>query len=156
MKRFPALLLFLTIALSLTSFTLPSPSLVGQWKGEDDGEVGIISFDKEGYVSFTVYGEQVGGKEYKAEGLLFDMYYEADESVLPHKMDFVIKMHDGQTEVARMLGIYTFADDNTLIINMKFDGSDRPETLDDASEDQITLTRMSEKKGKKKKGKSEK
>jgi len=151
MKRLPAILFFLAIALSLTSFTLPSPSIVGQWKGEDDGEVGIISFDKEGYVSFTVNGEQVGGKEYKAEGLVFDMYYESDESVQPYKMDFVIKMHDGQLEVARMQGIYAFTDDNTLIINMKFDGSERPQSLDDTSEDQITLTRMSEKKGKKKK-----
>ncbi len=151
MKRLPAILLFLAVALSFTSFSLTSPSIVGQWKGEDDGEVGIISFDKEGYVSFTVNGEQVGGKGYKAEGLVFDMYYESDESVHPHKMDFVIKMQESQMEVARMLGIYTFTDDNTLVINMKFDGSDRPETLDDASSDQITLTRMTEKKGKKKK-----
>jgi hypothetical protein len=155
MKRLPVTLFFLAIALSLTSFTLPSPSLVGQWKGEDDGEVGIISFDKEGYVSFTVNGEKIGGKEYTAEGLVFDMYYESDESVQPHKMDFVIKMHAGEMEVARMQGIYTFRDDNTLVINMKFDGSDRPVTLDNDSDDQITLTRMSEKKGKKKKVKSE-
>ena len=65
-------------------------------------------------------------------------------------MDFVIKMDDEEMEVARMLGIYHFVDDNTLIINMKFDGSPRPTMMDEESIDQITLTRMADKKKKKK------
>jgi hypothetical protein len=142
MKKFAFLLLFAAFAASLTSFTLPKPSLIGKWKGEDGGEVGIITFDKQGYVSFTVNDEVVGGKEYKAEGLVFDMYYETDDSVTPNNMDFVIKIHDGQIEVARMQGIYKFVDDKTLVIHMKFDGTERPTALDDTSQDQITLKKM--------------
>src|SRR5688572_2878885 len=105
MKRiliFPAIL---ALALCMTSFTPPSPSLIGQWKGEDNGEVGIITFEKEGYVSFTINDEKVGGKDYESEGIVFDMFYETDETVTPHTMDFVIKMDDEDVEVARMLGI---------------------------------------------------
>jgi hypothetical protein len=156
MKRLAFLPLLFALATICTSFTLPSPSLTGQWKGEDNGEVGIISFEKEGYVSFTINNEKVGGKGYQAEGVVFDMFYETDESVTPHHMDFVIKMVEGGVEIARMLGIYQFADDNTLIINMKFDGSPRPTTWDENSDDQIQLTRMTEESTGKKKKKSKK
>jgi len=142
MKNYAFLLLFVASAASLTSFTMPKSTLIGKWKGEDGGEVGVITFDKQGFVSFTVKGEVIGGKEYKAEGLVFDMYYETDESVTPHTMDFVIKIHDGQVEVARMLGIYQLVDDKTLVIHMKFDGTERPAALDDESQDQITLKKM--------------
>ena len=150
MKRFFLFTALLALAFCITSFAPPSPSLIGQWKGEDKGEVGIITFEKEGYVSFTLNDEKVGGKDYKSEGIVFDMFYETDETVTPNTIDFVIKLNDDEMEVARMLGIYHFVDDNTLIINMKFDGSPRPTMMDEESIDQITLTRMAEKKKKKK------
>jgi len=151
MKRIFLFPVSLAIAFCILSFTPPSPSLIGKWKGEDNGEVGIITFEKEGYVSFTINDEKVGGKDYESEGIVFDMFYETDETVTPHTMDFVIKMDDEEVEVARMLGIYHFVDDNTLIINMKFDGSTRPTMMDEESIDQITLTRMTDKKQKKNK-----
>ena len=150
MKRILIYPLILVLAFCISSFTSPSPSLIGQWKGEDNGEVGIITFEKEGYVSFTINDEKVGGKDYESEGLVFDMFYETDETVNPNTIDFVIKLDDDEVEVARMLGIYHFVDDNTLIINMKFDGSPRPMVMDEESIDQITLTRMADKKKKKK------
>lgn len=142
MKKSTFGLLSLFITITFYTHTISAQSLVGKWKGEDNGEVGVINFDKEGYVSFTVGGELVGGKNYQAEGLTFDMFYETDDSVTPHMVDFIIKMDDGQVEVARMQGIYDLVDKKTLVINMKFDGSERPTALDDTSEDQITLKKM--------------
>jgi hypothetical protein len=142
MKKSTFGLLSLFITITFFTQTIAAQSLVGKWKGEDNGEVGIINFDKDGYVSFTVGGELVGGKNYQAEGLTFDMFYETDDSVTPHTVDFVIKMDEGQVEVARMQGIYNLVDKKTLVINMKFDGTERPTALDDASEDQITLKKM--------------
>lgn len=142
MKKSTISLLSLFLTITLSSQITSAQSLVGKWKGEDNGEVGIIHFDKDGYVSFTVGGEHVGGKNYQAEGLTFDMFYETDDSVTPHKVDFIIKMDEGQIEVARMQGIYNLVDKKTLVINMKFDGSERPAALDDTSEDQITLKKM--------------
>lgn len=142
MKKTTFNLLLLLITITLSTQFVSAQSLVGKWKGEDNGEVGIINFDKDGYVSFTVGGELVGGKNYQAEGLTFDMFYETDDSVMPHTVDFIIKMDEGQIEVARMQGIYDLVDKKTLVINMKFDGTERPAALDDASEDQITLRKM--------------
>lgn len=146
MKNASTSLLILWITLSFTTTTLSAQSLIGKWKGEDGGEVGIITFDKEGYVAFTVNGESIGGKAYKVEGMVFDMVYEIDDTVTPHTMDFVISMDGSELEVSRMEGIYRFDDDKTLVINMKFDGSGRPEAFDDSSDDQIRLTKTKKKK----------
>ena len=133
---------FLAIAFSFTSFTLKAPTLIGKWQGEDEGDVGIITFDKSGYVSFTVDGEVVGGKNYKVEGIVMDMYYETDDTVTPHTIDFIFKIDEGQIEISRMLGIYKLVNEKTLILNMKFDGAERPTMLDENSKDQITLTKI--------------
>lgn len=139
---------FFLLCFLVSTTLISAQSLVGSWKGEDNGEVGVINFDDKGYVSFTVNDEVIGGKQYKSEGLVFDMYYEINDAVTPHTMDFVIKMAD-DIEVGRMMGIYAFADDQTLIINMNFEGGDRPVALDESSENQITLSKIKSKKKKK-------
>ena len=100
MKNSTISLLSLLITITFSTQSVSAQSLVGKWKGEDNGEV------------------------------------------TPHTVDFIIKMDDGQIEVARMEGIYNLLDKKTLVINMKFDGTDRPTALDDDSEDQITLKKM--------------
>ena len=61
MKNSTISLLSLLITITFSTQSVSAQSLVGKWKGEDNGEVGVINFDKEGYVSFTVGGELVGG-----------------------------------------------------------------------------------------------
>ncbi len=140
---------FFLLSTFLLTHQMNAQSLVGNWKGEDDGEVGVINFDEDGYVSFTVNGEEIGGKQYKSEGLVFNMFYEINDAVTPHTMDFVIKMAD-DIEVGRMMGIYAFDGNETLIINMNFDGGERPAALDESSDNQITLSKIKSKKKKKK------
>ena len=127
---------------NVKSFTTKTPTLIGKWQGEDEGEMGIITFEKGGYVSFIVDGEVVGGKKYAVEGIVMDVYYETDDSVIPHTIDFIFKLNEGQIEISRMLGIYQLVDEKTLILNMKFDGQERPTILDENSKDQITLTKF--------------
>jgi len=132
----------IAVAFTLTSFAMKAPTLIGKWQGEDEGQVGIITFDKSGYVSFTVDGKVIGGKKYEVEGVVMDMYYETDNSVTPHAIDFVFKLNEDQTELSRMLGIYELVDEKTLILNMKFDGAERPDRMDAGSKDQITLKKV--------------
>lgn len=133
---------FIIVSFMMTSFSTKTPTLVGKWKGEDEGEVGIITFDKGGYVSFTVEGEVVGGKNYSVDGVVMDMVYETDDSVTPHTIDFIFKLNEGQVEISRMLGIYQLVDEKTLILNMKFDGQERPVMMDENSVEQITLKKI--------------
>src|SRR6187549_2229336 len=142
MKSLYTLSALIIASFLLTSFTTKTPTLVGKWKGEDAGEVGIITFDKAGYVSFTVDGEVVGGKNYSVDGIVMDMVYETDDSVTPHTIDFIFKLNEGQIEVSIMLGIYELVDEKTLILNMKFDGKERPVILDENSVEQITLRKI--------------
>ena len=140
MKHFSALIL---LSLFLFGFTAnKTSSLVGKWRGEDGKEVGFIVFDKKGYVSFSIRDQVIGGKNYLSDGVVYDMTYEADDQVLPMRLDFVIITHEDKTEIARMPGIYKLTNDETLVINMKFDGSSRPTTFDEESDDQITLTKI--------------
>jgi hypothetical protein len=143
MKQIFTISVFIAFAFTITSFTTKTPTLIGKWQGEDEGQVGIITFEKGGYVSFFVDGEVVGGKKYEVEGIVMDVYYETDDSSTPHTIDFVFKLHEGQIEISRMLGIYHLVNDKTLILNMKFDGQERPKMLDETSKDQIMLKKVS-------------
>jgi len=133
---------FLICFISLCFFTLSihAQSFKGTWTGESNGEVGTMSFDKKGYVAFIIDGEKVGGKEYIAEGVKLSMRYEYNEAIEPHTMDFIILM--GEEELVRMLGIYKFIDKDTFILNMDFEGKDRPLAFDEDDKNQVTLKKM--------------
>ncbi len=131
-----ALLAFLVFALPMA---LPAQSLIGKWKGTSEGEVGMMTFDKAGYVTFTTGGQSIGGKEFDAEGITMSMTYETDATTDPHTIDLVMTMGKEKIEVARMPGIYKFEGKKTLIINMNFDGTERPLKFDETDKNQITL-----------------
>ena len=136
-SSFLAILLLIGFQIISTSST--AQSFKGQWKGESNGEIGTMSFDKKGYVAFIIDGEEVGGKEYVIEGVKMSMTYAYDESIEPHTLDFIISMEN--EEITRMLGIYKFIDKNTLVINMDFDGIARPLEFGEDDKNQVTLKR---------------
>ena len=117
-------------------------SFKGKWKGTSNGEMGMMTFDKKGYVTFIIGGKTIGGKKFSSEGTDLTMHYEYNEKANPHTMDFVIGLADGSMELTRMMGIYKFVDDKTLIINMDFDGKVRPNAFNEEDKNQITLTKM--------------
>lgn len=133
-------LLFLFISLPLFTLISYSQSFKGTWKGESQGEIGTMTFDKKGYVAFIIDGEAVGGKEYIIEGVKMSMTYEYDEAAEPHTLDFIISMSN--EEITRMLGIYKFIDKNTLVINMDFDGIARPLEFGEDDKNQVTLKKI--------------
>ena len=139
MKQLTSFFILFILLLGFTAATTKSSPLVGKWRGEDGGEVGFITFEQKGYVTFSIQGQEIGGKEYLSDGIVYDMIFETNESREPYLIDFVIRTNKDQLEIARMPGIYKFVDKETLVINMKFDGSARPEAFDETSDDQITL-----------------
>ncbi len=142
MKQLISILFLFPLLIGLSAASVKPSGLVGKWKGEDGGEVGFITFDKKGYVTFFIRDQEIGGKKYLSEGVLYDMLYETDESAEPYKIDFVIKLIADGSEISRMPGIYKLIDQNTLVINMKFDGSVRPTQFEDESHDQIMLRKL--------------
>lgn len=130
------------LLLAGTAQTTFAQSLKGKWKGESNGEVGMMSFDKEGYVTFSSGGETVGGKNFTSEGITMSMRYEADDTKDPATLDFVMQVEGLEFEAARMQGIYKFVNPKTLIVNMDFSGTHRPAKFDPEDPNQITLHKV--------------
>lgn len=138
MKNFGLLILISLGTMTLTLPVLSAQALKGKWEGTSEGEMGMVEFDKQGYVTLVVGGEVIGGKKFEAEGLSMYMKYHTDNTREPYTIDFIMYMSDN-TEIARMLGIYKLVDAKTLILNMDFDGIRRPEKFDAANPNQIEL-----------------
>ena len=136
------LLLSILLITGTSLITAQDSRLTGKWTGLSEGERGIMTFDKDGYASFTIEGETIGGKKYKADGILMTMTYEYDDQVVPHTIDFVISTAEENIEIIRMKGIYKFVNDRTMIFNMKFDDSERPLEFNKADPNQIILTKI--------------
>ncbi|MEZ4792133.1 MAG: hypothetical protein R2783_01240 [Gelidibacter sp.] len=48
---------------------------IGKWTGEDKHKIGYISFDNEGYATFEIDGQVLGGKEFELNGEKGKMTY---------------------------------------------------------------------------------
>jgi uncharacterized protein (TIGR03067 family) len=133
--------LFLSFQL-IALHSATAQSLKGKWQGTSEGEVGKMTFDKKGYVSFIIDGKPMGGKKFSSEGADLTMRYEYNEKADPHTLDLIITLSDGSMELARMKGIYQFVDDKTLVLNMDFEGNARPKAFNKEDKNQVTLTRI--------------
>ncbi len=141
----PTRVLAFVLFLGLQLFPI-SPSTAqsfnGHWQGLSEGEVGKMTFDKKGYVTFIINDQPMGGKKFTSEGIDMTMRYEYDDHVTPHTIDFVLSMAGDGTELTRMLGIYQFVNAKTLIINMDFEGKARPTVFDPEDKNQIQLSKI--------------
>ena len=132
----------LSIFFFLVTLSLHAQSLVGKWHGDSQGEVGTMTFDKDGYVTFIMDGEKLGGKKFISEGVELSMRYELNNKVEPNTLDLILMSGDETIEFSRMLGIYKFINAKTLLINMDFEGKSRPLEFDDDDANQIELKRI--------------
>jgi len=119
-------LLLLLLIISLSSFHLnyQTTDFVGKWIGEENGEIGFVVFDKEGYASFEVDGKILGGKEFTINGEKGKMTYEVNSDTNPIEIDFTLtKLKTGEQK--QLLCIARFIDKNSMEFAISFD-TDRP------------------------------
>jgi hypothetical protein len=119
-------LFILLIILPLLSFNsnFNPDYLIGKWIEEDKGEIGFITFDKEGYVSFEIDGQVIGGKEFVLDGKKGKMTYEVNVEKEPIEIDFTVTKIESN-ESKKMLCIAKFEDENNMILTTIF-SSERP------------------------------
>ena len=128
---------FLIIPLFLLNSTSQKEDFVGKWIGEDQGEIGFISFDTEGYAAFEIEGQLMGGKEFYMNGQKGKMTYTINTKTSPIEVDFILtKVITGESK--NILGIAEFLDKDTMNFNMSFDAT-RPSEF---GENAITLKRV--------------
>jgi len=135
MKRI-LILLFVLPFLSFNS-SLDSFNLIGKWTGEDKGEIGFITFDKEGYATFEIEGQVIGGKEFLMNGKKGEMTYELNLDKNPIEIDLTITKLESK-EQKKILCIAEFKDENNMIFAMTFN-SQRPTEFN--NENSINLRR---------------
>jgi hypothetical protein len=125
------------ISLLLLNTTSQKENFVGKWTGEDQGEIGYIIFDDEGYAAFEIEGGILGGKEFFIKGEKGKMTYTINYETSPIEVDFIVtKIVSGESKT--ILGIAEFKDENTMIFDMSFEDI-RPYEFGDSS---ITLKRV--------------
>ena len=128
---------FFIIPLFLLNTTSQKEDFIGKWTGEDQGEIGFIIFDDEGYASFEVEGQILGGKEFFMNGKKGKMTYTINYETNPIEVDFTMtKIESGESKI--ILGIAEFTDEDTMTFDMTFD-TERPSEFGDNS---ITLKRV--------------
>ncbi len=136
MKKILILLLAIPF-LALTTNNSITNQFIGKWAGEDKGDIGYINFDKDGYASFEIKGQVVGGKEFVMDGKKGKITYKIDESTNPIHVDFVLtKLESGEQK--RLLCIARFKNENEMMFAINF-GDTRPTEFN--SENSITLKR---------------
>jgi len=71
--------------------------LVGTWVGNDkEGILIKFIFDDEGYVTMVSDGVEFGGKKFDVNGISASMKYKTDQSVNPHKVNYLLKDLSGE------------------------------------------------------------
>ena len=125
--------------LFLNSFTTSQERIVGKWKGEDKGETGFLTLTEDGFATFQLNDQVLGGKSFEMRGMTVQMTYEVDRSQYPIAMDFVISTTSGDEEIGRMLGIIEMLGKDELHLAMNFEGNERPKDFDG---DNIVFNRM--------------
>lgn len=135
------LLLVLFILTNICYSQNAQKNIIGEWIATDfDGNVSNMIFSNDNYISMTINGEFVDGKNFvikggKNDGQKAFMKYEIDDSSLPIKIDIVaIKFEGGKNiEKGRILGILDFLN-NEMRINMSF-GGPRESGFDDSNKE---------------------
>ena len=119
-------ILLLIFILPLFSYTSDSVSedFIGKWIGDDKGQIGVMIFDKDGYVSIEIQGEVLGGKEFERNGKKGSMTYEIRPNKDVFEVDFILTILD-TNEQKKLLGIAKLKDKNNMVFAMSFKG-ERP------------------------------
>jgi len=127
MKKFLLLFLILT---SVSYAQSKKEILVGDWQGTDiNGVKNKMIFTPDNFISMTINGEFIDGKNYiikggKKDGQKALLKYEIDESKVPITMDIIaIALEkDKEVEKGRILAILDFKSDDEVRINLGLNG----------------------------------
>lgn len=113
--------------------------IVGRWKVEDNGALGFMTFDSEGYASMEFEGKKMGGKNFLYEGKKAKMTYSLNTEKNPVKIDVIVTSENNEI-LRTMYGIIVFKDENNMKLAASFDSPERPTEFND--DNTINLTRI--------------
>jgi len=117
--------------------------LVGLWHGEDQGEIGYLKFEPDGYAFFIIDGDTLGGRSFHMEGMEGSMTYNVNEKDTPKSINFDTKLKNLQ-EPKRLSGIIKFTENGELMLSIDFGGGTNLKSF--IEEDTVILEKVNEEK----------
>ena len=139
MKLINKISFLLFFLVTLTSFTTSTEIYVGEWNGTDKGDAGTFIFSEDGYATFIMNGNSMGGKSYTQGGEEASMKYEVNKKLTPFTIDFIIISKKNKNEMGRMKGILRIINDDEMLLSIGFGGVPRPKNFE---KDILTLNRV--------------
>jgi hypothetical protein len=131
------LLLFLLAAMPVCAQTATF-NPIGKWQAtDDDGQVIVMTFDKEGYITMQRGNEVIGGKSFEMEGIKASMKYTFNAGGIANHVDFTIT-ETATNEEHTLMGIYKVIGPDEIAFNM--DNMERP--ADAGGEGSITFKKV--------------
>ena len=124
------IIFLLLISFSLTSFNTNDikTQLIGEWIGEDKGEIGKMVFQKNGYAYFEFQNKIFGGESFEMNGKKGSMKYVIDDRKNPFNVDLIISIEGTQMKQIQYC-IGRFINKNKLQFAMGFEG-ERPKDFE--------------------------
>ncbi|WP_452223602.1 hypothetical protein [Lacinutrix chionoecetis] len=112
-------LIFLLLPLFSFNVIQTESLFVGKWKGEDKGDIGVITLEADSYATFEINDEVFGGPEFEMDGKRMKMTYAVNTKTTPIQLDFIMTKMDSD-ESRTMKGIVKFEDENTMRLAIDF------------------------------------
>lgn len=140
MKSLNRLSILIVSFVLFSAFTLiETPPYVGKWKGEDKGDIGYITFTKDGYALFEFDGQTMGGKSFVRDGVEASMQYEVEKKDNYYNMDIIVKKIETDETMGILQGIFKMNSETEMVLALGFDGSSR---LTNFENNQISLRKV--------------
>ncbi len=121
------IILLLFLSLGFTSFNTVDvkSELIGEWTGDEKGDIGKIVFQKNGYAFFEHQNQIFGGESFIMDGKKGSMKYIVDDKKTPFNIDLVVSLEGTKTE-RKLLCIGKFIAKNKMQFAIGFEG-ERPQ-----------------------------
>ncbi|KAB2913798.1 MAG: hypothetical protein F9K23_16275 [Bacteroidetes bacterium] len=149
MNIFITRIFFLTVVTFVCIQTSAQHNIVGKWVSSQDGDTGIFSFQKNGFLAITVEGETMGGELFDFEGMDACVTYTLKPTKKPNIFELDIYIRSASSDSSIFLtapGLIEFIDKSSIKMAINFEHEEigpltseqktklRPKDLSPASE----------------------
>ncbi|SFH92066.1 hypothetical protein [Halpernia frigidisoli] len=150
MKKILQVILLFICFLSFKAQT--NEDLIGKWQGVDSTKnIWSITFSKDNFISFSINGEFIDGKNFKIHGGSNDgkfgqVIYKVDFKSNPIKINLIAKFKKGDLIIEKgiLKGFLKFVNKNEILILLDFENKNYTNFTEENKNDTARLIRSEE------------
>ncbi|MCB0441201.1 MAG: hypothetical protein H6583_09245 [Alteromonas sp.] len=117
-------LLLLLFALPFFAMVVANDTskFLGKWEGEDNKQIGYLTFEPDGFLFIEVDGDVMGGQEFDLDGKRLQLTFEVNDKKDPIELDLVMTNLEDPDDQKLLLCIVRFIDEDHFELDPSFDG----------------------------------